>query len=88
MARIEELEQMANSRQKMLDDIAALYSVPAPLDGNSLPLLLNNIAVEKKRIDELTTTVARLQAAQQVNPSAASEAEKKLQTIKDALGIN
>lgn len=62
MGRIQELEDMANNRQRMLDDIAKLYSVPAPLDGNSLPQLLSNINTEKKRIDELTGIVGTLES--------------------------
>lgn len=61
MGRIQELEELANNRQKMLDDIAKLYSIPAPLDGNSLPQLYNNIHVERERIDELGAMVSTLE---------------------------
>jgi hypothetical protein len=61
MGRIEELEDLANTRQQRLDQVGALVSVKAPVDGDSFPLILNNIKAEQNRIDELTRIVGDLE---------------------------
>lgn len=75
MSRIIELEELANFRQSMLDQIGATVSVKAPVDGNSLPQILANIRAEQARIDELTALVS----------NGDSTATKQIAKIKEIL---
>lgn len=64
MARIQELEDLANNRQSYLDRIGGAVSVGAPVDGNGVNQIINNIKVEQNRIDELTRIVGDLEHAE------------------------
>lgn len=87
MSRIQDLEDMANYRQSLLDSIGATVSVKAPVDGNNVAQVIANIKTQQNRIDELGGIVSGLQIQLKDLPMDTSDAEKRLQSIKDALGI-